>query len=72
MFPNTVAPRDFDTIEVPFPERGPAALLRWADRQARERAQAEANQKNEKNGGAAGGGEEAKAPQPRTETVTSP
>jgi ribonuclease Z len=39
VFPRTEAPRDFDTIEVPFPERGPASLLRWADRQARERAQ---------------------------------
>jgi len=39
IFPETVAPRDFDTIEVPFPERGPAVLVRWADRQARERAQ---------------------------------
>ena len=25
VFPATEAPRDFDTIEVPFPERGPAA-----------------------------------------------
>ncbi len=40
IFPATEAPRDFDTIEVPFPERGPATLLRWADRQARERSQA--------------------------------
>ncbi len=36
IFANTVAPRDFDTIEIPFGERGPATLLRWADRQARE------------------------------------
>ena len=34
----TEAPHDFDTIEVPFPERGGATLLRWSDRQARERA----------------------------------
>jgi ribonuclease Z len=40
VFAATEAPRDFDTIEVPFPERGGASLLRWADRQARERAQA--------------------------------
>ncbi len=39
IFPETVVPRDFDTIEVPFPERGGATLLRWAERQARERAQ---------------------------------
>ncbi|MEA2334031.1 MAG: ribonuclease, partial [Solirubrobacteraceae bacterium] len=40
VFAATVAPRDFDTIEVPFPERGPATLLRWSERQARERATA--------------------------------
>jgi ribonuclease Z len=34
-FAATEAPRDFDTIEVPFPERGPAALTRWASRQPR-------------------------------------
>jgi len=38
VFAATEAPRDFDTIEVPFPERGSATLLRWSDRQARERA----------------------------------
>jgi hypothetical protein len=27
---------------VPFPERGPATLVRWSERQARERAQAQA------------------------------
>ncbi len=42
VFAATEAPRDFDTIEVPFPERGAATLLRWADRQARERASAQA------------------------------
>jgi ribonuclease Z len=39
VFPATEAPRDFDTIEVPFPERGGARLERWSERQARERAQ---------------------------------
>jgi ribonuclease Z len=38
VFPATEAPRDFDTIEVPFPERGPATLVRWSERQARDRA----------------------------------
>ena len=38
VFAATEAPRDFDTIEVPFPERWPATLLRWSERQARERA----------------------------------
>jgi ribonuclease Z len=41
VFPRTEAPRDFDTIDVPFPERGPATLVRWAERQARERGQAQ-------------------------------
>ncbi|HEX3433732.1 MAG TPA: ribonuclease Z [Solirubrobacteraceae bacterium] len=41
VFAATEAPRDFDTIEVPFPERGPATLLRWSERQARERAAGE-------------------------------
>ncbi|HWD10363.1 MAG TPA: ribonuclease Z [Solirubrobacteraceae bacterium] len=40
VFAATEAPRDFDTIEIPFPERGGATLLRWSERQARERAQA--------------------------------
>jgi ribonuclease Z len=38
IFPRTVLPRDFDTIEVPFPERGDPELIRWDDRG---RAQAE-------------------------------
>jgi ribonuclease Z len=38
IFATTEVPRDFDTIEVPFAERGPATLLRWSDRQAREAA----------------------------------
>lgn len=28
VFPETVVPRDFDAIEIPFPERGPPALIR--------------------------------------------
>jgi ribonuclease Z len=38
IFPASEAPRDFDTIEVPFPERGCATLVRWSERQAREQA----------------------------------
>ncbi len=56
VFAATEAPRDFDTIEVPFPERGGATLLRWSERQARERAQ----------------GEEQGKPQPSPEPVASP
>jgi ribonuclease Z len=32
VFPPTEAPRDFDTIEIPFPEKGPAELVRWSRR----------------------------------------
>jgi ribonuclease Z len=31
IFPNTVVPRDFDTIEIPFAERGEPKLVRWSD-----------------------------------------
>jgi ribonuclease Z len=38
VFPGTEVPRDFDTIEVPFPEKGEPELIRWdagwADRSA--------------------------------------
>lgn len=34
VFPTTETPRDFDTIEVPFPERGGATLVRWSERNA--------------------------------------
>ena len=33
IFPGTVLPRDFDTIEIPFPERGEPELVRWEERQ---------------------------------------
>ncbi len=36
VFAATEAPRDFDTIEVPFPERGPARLVRSSERSIRE------------------------------------
>jgi ribonuclease Z len=32
VFAATEVPRDFDTVEVPFPERGPARLVRWSNR----------------------------------------
>jgi ribonuclease Z len=32
VFPGTVMPRDFDTIEIPFSERGEPELVRWEDR----------------------------------------
>ena len=33
IFERTVVPRDFDTIEIPFPERGAPELVRWDARQ---------------------------------------
>jgi ribonuclease Z len=33
VFEATVVPRDFDTIEIPFPERGAPHLVRWKDQQ---------------------------------------
>jgi ribonuclease Z len=41
IFPRTVLPRDFDTIELPFPERGEPELIRWPGRQAAESDEAE-------------------------------
>jgi ribonuclease Z len=35
VFPDTVVPRDFDVIEVPFPERGPPELVKRGARQPR-------------------------------------
>ena len=35
VFPATVIPRDFDQVEVPYPERGKPALVRWKDAKAR-------------------------------------
>lgn len=32
IFPGTVLPRDFDTVDVPFPERGGPELIRWEAR----------------------------------------
>jgi ribonuclease Z len=40
IFPKSVLPRDFDTIEIPFPERGEPALVRW-DERLREASEAE-------------------------------
>jgi ribonuclease Z len=36
IFPRTVLPRDFDSIEIPFPERGEPELIRWEDRRTGE------------------------------------
>ena len=31
IFPNTAIPRDFDLVEIPFPERGAPELVHWTD-----------------------------------------
>jgi ribonuclease Z len=36
IFRSTVLPRDFDTIEIPFPERGRPRLVRWSQRVAQD------------------------------------
>jgi ribonuclease Z len=41
VFAATEAPRDFDTIDVPLPEKGPPGLIRWSSHQAREQATTE-------------------------------
>jgi ribonuclease Z len=33
IFPNTAIPRDFDLVEIPFPERGAPELVRWSEQQ---------------------------------------
>lgn len=33
-FADTVVPRDFDTIEIPFPDQGPPHLVRWEEERA--------------------------------------
>jgi ribonuclease Z len=38
VFPNTVVPRDFDAIEIPFAEHGEPTLIRWDERMAAEPA----------------------------------
>jgi ribonuclease Z len=41
VFDATVLPRDFDSIEIPFPERGGPRLIRWRDVQRELEASAE-------------------------------
>jgi ribonuclease Z len=43
IFPDTVVPRDFDTIDIPFPERGEPSLIRWEERVASEHSAAPAS-----------------------------
>jgi ribonuclease Z len=41
VFAGTEVPRDFDSVELPLPERGPARLIRWSKRQGDRPASAE-------------------------------
>lgn len=41
VFVTTEAPRDFDAIDVPLPERGPPGLIRWSSHQVREQSATE-------------------------------
>ena len=41
VFPPTVVPRDFDTVEIPFPERGAPELVTWEELRARHEAAGE-------------------------------
>lgn len=38
IFPNTAIPRDFDTVEIPFAERGGPELIRWSEQQEADHA----------------------------------
>jgi len=42
IFPDTVVPKDFDVIDVPFPERGPPSLVKGGAKQSREERTPEA------------------------------
>ena len=59
VFPDTVVPRDFDLIEVPFPERGAPRLVRTAPgRRGPRRTDRSAydGRRNERDGSGGGGG----------------
>jgi ribonuclease Z len=67
VFPGTEVPRDFDAIEIPFPERGAARLIRWPKRGCEPKASVPRLRSNRPapveessgTGGAEGGGERA-------------
>jgi ribonuclease Z len=74
VFAATEAARDFDTIDVPFPERGAATLERWSERLARERALAEQQAPSSSSASprAASSPRQASSPQGASEPVASP
>jgi ribonuclease Z len=69
VFANTEAPRDFDTIEVPFPEKAPAELIRWSDRRRESHTSSGQSGEAEPGGESADTATEAEA---STEPVASP
>jgi ribonuclease Z len=71
VFAATESPRDFDTIDVPFPERGRATLIRWSERQDAARA-AERGDVGAADGSAAEGGGDDRAPADGAHAVVSP
>jgi ribonuclease Z len=68
VFAPTEIPRDFDSIEVPFPERGPAELVRWSNRPRATAAgepvsgESRPDSAEAQSSGAASGGPESDAP----------
>lgn len=46
VFASTEAPRDFDTIDIPFPEKGPAQLIRWSGGRPPSESRAQAQDTN--------------------------
>jgi ribonuclease Z len=44
LFVATEAPRDFDAIDIPYPEKGPAQFVRWSSRPTREQPSAESGE----------------------------
>jgi ribonuclease Z len=57
VFARAEVPRDFDTIEVPFPERGAAQLVRWSERERERVLETAPEVENGGRGEAAAGGE---------------
>jgi ribonuclease Z len=72
VFPATELPRDFDAIEVPFPERGPAILIRWSSRRSAPAAHAAAPQRREEAAASDGRTEPAGEEQPERDAQAEP
>jgi len=62
VFAHTEAPRDFDAVELPLPERGPPLFVRWPGRQPREASAPPAPAAEARSAAAARSGVEGAAP----------